>query len=63
MYDNEDKSYATTHKRWLYDVGMLETLAKDNGCEILSCDEGYFSSNKNAETRNPLLIRVILKKL
>ena len=63
VYDNEDKSYATTHKRWLYDVGMLETLAKDNGCEILSCDEGYFSSNKNAETRNPLLIRVILKKL
>jgi hypothetical protein len=62
VYNDIDKSYTTTHKRWPYDVEMLEKLAKENGCEIIECEEGYFSPNKKAETHDPLLIRVILKK-
>jgi len=61
-YNQIDKSYTTTHKRWLYSIEMCEKLAMDHNCEILYCKEDYFSPNKNTETHNPLLIRIILKK-
>ena len=65
-YDETDKSYKTTHKRWLYKKETLEELANlnDCDCEILFCEEGHFSKcNKNeTETNNPLLLRIVLKK-
>jgi len=61
-YDDNDKSYETTHKRWLYTTEMCKKLAMENNCEILYCEEGYFSPNINTETDNPLLIRIICKK-
>jgi len=61
-YDDNDKSYTSTHKRWLYNIDMCEELAKNNNCEILFCEEGHFSPNNETETSNPLLIRIILKK-
>ena len=60
-YDKNDKSYSTTHKRWLYSVEMCKKLALENNCDILYCQEGYFSNNLNVETNNPLLIRFICK--
>ncbi|MBH45121.1 MAG: hypothetical protein CMC93_00715, partial [Flavobacteriaceae bacterium] len=50
------------HKIWLYSIEMCVKLAKDHNCEILYCEEDYFSPNKNTETHDPLLIRIILKK-
>lgn len=61
-YDDSDNSYFTTHKRWLYNKDMCVKLAKDNDCEIIHYEEGYFSPNKYSETENPLLIRVVMKK-
>ena len=57
-----DKSYTTTHKRWLYSIDMCKELASEYDCDILYCEEGYFSHNKNTETDNPLLIRFICRK-
>lgn len=62
IYNELDKSYATTHKRWLYNKEMLEQLALNNNCNIIYLEEGYFSPNKNTETHDPLLIRMICKK-
>ena len=61
IYDDNDKSYTTTHKRWLYSIEMCRKLALDNDCDILYCKEGYFSPNTNTETSNPLLIRFICR--
>jgi tellurite methyltransferase len=61
-YDENDKSYTTTHKRWLYSIDMCKELASNNDCDILYCEEGYFSPNKNTETENPLLIRFVCRK-
>lgn len=57
-----DLSYETTHKRWLYTKDMCINLADNNDCEVLYCEEGYFSPNVNTETENPLLIRFICRK-
>ena len=57
-----DKSFTTTHKRWLYSIDMCKELASNNNCDILYCEEGYFSPNQNTETSNPLLIRFICRK-
>ena len=62
IYNELDKSYTTTHKRWLYNKEMLEQLALNNNCNIIYLEEGYFSPNKNTETHDPLLIRMICKK-
>jgi hypothetical protein len=62
IYDENDKSYITTHKRWLYSIDICKELASKNNCDILYCEEGYFSPNKNTETSNPLLIRFICRK-
>jgi hypothetical protein len=62
LYDENDKSYKTNHKRWLYTLEMCKKMAIDNNCDILYCEEGYFSPNINTETHNPLLIRFICKK-
>ena len=62
IYNELDKSYTTTHKRWLYSKEMLEQLALNNNCNIVYLEEDYFSPNKNTETHNPLLIRMICKK-
>ena len=62
IYDEDDNSYATKHKRWLYSIDMCKKLAADNDCEILHCEEGYFSRNENTETVNPLLIRFVCRK-
>ena len=41
---------------------MLKKLAFNNDCDVLYCEEGYFSPNNNTETTNPLLIRFICQK-
>jgi len=61
-YNDNDKSYETTHKRWLYSEEMITKIAIDNDCEVVYCKEDYFSPNINTETANPLLIRIICKK-
>jgi hypothetical protein len=63
IYNENDKSFTSTHSRWLYTQEMCHKLAIDNNCEIIYCEEGYFSLNENTETQNPLLIRVIFKKM
>lgn len=62
VYDEDDHSYTTTHKRWLYSKEQCIQLAVDNQCQVLYCEEDYFSPNKNTETQNPLLIRMICQK-
>jgi hypothetical protein len=62
-YNLHDESYETTHKRWLYTKETLEKMANDNDCEVLYCKEDYFSPNINTETANPLLIRIVCKKI
>lgn len=62
VYNEIDKSFTTTHKRWLYSIDMLKDLASNNDCDVLYCEEGYFSPNNNTETKNPLLIRFICQK-
>ncbi len=62
IYDETDKSFTTTHKRWLYTMDMCKDLATENECEVLYCEEGYFSPSINTETDNPLLIRFICRK-
>lgn len=62
VYNETDKSFTTTHKRWLYNIDMLKDLAYNNDCDVLYCEEGYFSPNNNTETNNPLLIRFICQK-
>ena len=61
VFDEKDKSYATSHKRWLYSIKRLERIVKECNGTILECEEGYFSPNKQTETNNPLLIRMIIK--
>jgi len=63
VYNENDKSYKTTHKRWLYNKKMLEELSLTNKCNNIYIEEGYFSPNKNTETNNPLLIRFICQKI
>lgn len=62
VYNQNDKSYKTTHKRWLYTMNICNQLAKENDCEVLYLEEGYFSPSINTETDNPLLIRFICRK-
>ena len=62
VYNTIDKSFTTTHKRWLYNIDMCKELASNHNCDILYSEEGYFSPNKHTETKNPLLIRFICKK-
>lgn len=62
IYNEDDKSYETTHKRWLYTIDMCKKLALDNDCDVLYCEEDYFSPNAHTETENPLLIRFICRK-
>lgn len=63
VYDSKDKSYKTTHKRWLYTEKMLEDLCIKYDCKIIESKEGYFSPNTQTETNNPLLIRGIYQKI
>lgn len=63
VYDKDDLSYKTTHKRWLYTIDKLDKLFIKYNMKSIYMEEGYFSPNKNTETDNPLLIRcVIIKK-
>lgn len=62
VYNETDKSFTTTHKRWLYSIDILKDLASKHDCDVLYCEEGYFSPNNNTETKNPLLIRFICQK-
>ena len=61
-YNESDKSYTTTHKRWPYTKEQLENYAKTYDLEILELSEDYYSKNSNTETKDPLLIRCILQK-
>lgn len=63
VYDSNDKSYKTTHKRWLYTSKMMEDLGIKYDCKIIEYEEGYFSPNIKTETNNPLLIRCIYQKI
>jgi hypothetical protein len=62
IYDHADKSYKTTHKRWLYDKDLLENMASENNLTIVHFIETADLS-VNKETENSLLIRCILKKV
>lgn len=62
VYDKNDKSYKTNHKRWLFSVDMCKKFAIENDCDIIYCEEDYFSYNINTETPNPLLIRLVCRK-
>lgn len=62
IYDDNDKSFKTTHKRWLYTMEICKAMAEENDCDVLLCEEGYFSYNSRTETENPLLIRMICQK-
>ena len=59
---SNDKSYETTPHELLYTTETCKKLATDYDCDILYCEEDYFSPNINTETHNPLLIRIICKK-
>lgn len=61
-YNESDKSYTTTHKRWPYTKEQLENYAKTNNLEILELSEDYYSKNANTETKDPLLIRCVLQR-
>jgi hypothetical protein len=61
-YNESDKSYTTTHKRWPYTKEQLEKFAKTHNLEILELSEDYYSKNNNTETKDPLLIRCILQR-
>ena len=61
-YNESDKSYTTTHKRWPYTKEQLENYAKTHDLEILELSEDYYSKNSNTETKDPLLIRCILQR-
>ena len=61
-YNESDKSYTTTHKRWPYTKEQLEKYAQTNNLEILELSEDYYSKNSNTETKDPLLIRCVLQK-
>jgi hypothetical protein len=63
VYSDNDKSFETTHKRWLYTVDMCKSMVSHNNCHMLYCEEGFFSKNMNTETTNPLLIRFICQKM
>jgi SAM-dependent methyltransferase len=62
-YDDRDKSFKTTHKRWPFSLERLIGFTKGKNCKIMYQKEGYFSPNENTETKNPLLIRFIVKKI
>ena len=62
IYNEEDFSYKTTHKRWLYSIPRLEKLIAKYNMKKITIEEGYFSYNKNTETANPLIIRCIIEK-
>lgn len=61
-YNESDKSYTTTHKRWPYTKEQLEKYAETHNLEILELSEDYYSKNSNTETKDPLLIRCILQR-
>ena len=61
-YDDSDKSYITTHKRWPYTKEQLEKYAETHNLEVLELSEDYYSKNSNTETKDPLLIRCILQR-
>lgn len=63
IYDEEDFSYKTTHKRWLYSISRLENIIMKYNMKKIYIEEGYFSYNKNTETENPLIIRCIIEKV
>ena len=63
MYDDIDKSFTTTHKRWPFSLQKLKESANDRNCIIVEQREGFFSPNKNTETENPLLLRFVVQKL
>ena len=62
IYDKNDRSYTTTHKRWLYTMNICKKIAKEIDCEVLYCKDGYFSPSTNTETDNPLLIKFVCRK-
>ena len=59
-YDNDDLSYKTTHKRWLYGKERLTVLSQENNIEILEMKESRGFSSTSVS--NPLLIRFIGRK-
>ena len=64
-YNESDKSYSTTHKRWLYSIEMIKKLAEENNLDVIELVENYdFSKTNNNEAyvSNPLLIRFVARK-
>ena len=61
IYDKEDFSYKTSHKRWLYSIPRLEAIMKNNDIKCLYILEGNLSPDKNAETPDPVVIRCVME--
>mmetsp|Transcript_25956 Transcript_25956/g.36775 ORF Transcript_25956/g.36775 Transcript_25956/m.36775 type:complete len:444 (-) Transcript_25956:87-1418(-) len=57
-----DGSHFTTHKRWLFSLTMCSTLASKSGLEVLELQEGQFSRMADAETPEPVLIRMVCRR-
>ena len=60
VYDANDLSYKTTHKRWLYSKERLSILSQENNIEILEMEESRGFSNTSVS--DPLLIRFVGRK-
>lgn len=62
IYDDTDKSYKTSHKRWPYTKSRLLQLGRKYGCDVEILEQGKYSPNPDTETPDPLLIRAVFKK-
>ena len=62
VYDINDKSYKTSHKRWPYTKSRLSQLGDKYGCVVEILAQGEYSPNPDTETPDPLLLRVVFKK-
>lgn len=65
IYNENDESYYTNHKRWLYTKEKILSLINTENLEILELSEDFgYSKNDHSETyiSNPLLIRLIARR-
>ena len=64
-YNSSDRSFSTSHKRWLYDKKTLLKLAQANNLEIVEFSEDFdysITSHNEKYISNPLLIRFVARK-
>jgi hypothetical protein len=65
IYNENDESYYTNHKRWLYTKEKILSFINKDHLEILELSEDFgYSKNDSSESyiSNPLLIRLIARR-